>query len=252
MGNLVSIVTVVYNNASTIRDAIESVLSQNYPNIQYIVIDGGSTDGTLDILHSYKDRIDILISEKDRGIYSAMNKGLARCEGEWTAMLNSDDVYADERVISEVNAYFDKTGADAVYGDLEYVAADNLNKIVRTWRSGNYDREKFKFGWMPPHPSFYLRTKFYKRFGKFNEEMKISADYELMLRMLFKHKLTAVWLPRVLIKMRVGGISNGNLKRRLLANREDKEAWRINHITPFFFTLYLKPLRKIGQFFSFL
>jgi glycosyltransferase involved in cell wall biosynthesis len=248
VNNLVSIVTVVYNNASTIRDAIESVLSQDYPNIQYIIIDGGSTDGTLQIIEEYRSRIHTVISEKDKGIFNAMNKGLGLCQGEWSAILNSDDVYAASDVISKVNAEFDKTSCDAVYGDLVYVAPDNLNKVIRYWKSGKYHRNNFLYGWMPAHPSFFIRTKYYRQFGVFREELIISADYELMVRMLYKHKLTASWIPKVLVKMRTGGNSDGDLSRRIRANQEDKTSWTVNDLSPYWFTLFLKPLRKIGQF----
>lgn len=248
MSNLVSILTVVYNNASTIRDAIESVLSQDYPNIQYIIIDGGSTDGTLEIIEEYRSRIHTIISEKDKGIFNAMNKGLALCQGEWSAILNSDDVYASKDVISKVNAEFDRTGCDAVYGDLVYVAPDNLNKVIRHWKSGEYHKNAFLYGWMPAHPSFFLRTKYYRQFGVFREELIISADYELMVRMLFKHNLSASWIPFVLVKMRTGGNSDGDLSRRIRANQEDKASWAVNGLSPYWFTLLLKPFRKIGQF----
>lgn len=248
MSNLVSILTVVYNNASTIRDAIESVLAQDYPNIQYIIIDGGSTDGTLQIIEEYRSRIHTIISEKDKGIFNAMNKGLGLCQGEWSAILNSDDVYASHDVISKVNAEFERTGCDAVYGDLVYVAPDNLNKVIRHWKSGKYNKKAFLYGWMPAHPSFFLRTKYYKQFGVFREELIISADYELMVRMLYKHNLSASWIPFVLVKMRTGGNSDGDLSRRIRANQEDKASWTVNGLRPYWFTLLLKPFRKIGQF----
>ena len=250
MANLVSIVTVVYNNASTIRDAIESVLSQDYPNLQYIIIDGGSTDGTIEIINEYRSQIHSFISEKDTGIYNAMNKGLKLCQGEWTAILNSDDVYASVDVLSKVNEAFENAQCDAVYGDLVYVASDNLNRIIRYWKSGPYNRRAFLYGWMPAHPSFFIRTKFYHQFGFFREELHISADYELMVRMLFKHKLNACWIPNVLVKMRSGGQSDGNLSSRIRVNREDKISWTLNELKPYWFTLLLKPLRKIGQFIS--
>lgn len=248
MANLVSIVTVVYNNASTIRDAIESVLQQDYPNLQYIIIDGGSTDGTIEIINEYRSRIHTFISEKDTGIYNAMNKGLRLCQGEWTAILNSDDVYASTDVLSKVNKTFEITECDAVYGDLVYVASDNLNKIIRYWKSGKYNRKSFLYGWMPAHPSFFIRTRYYHQYGFFREDLNISADYELMLRMLFKNKLKASWIPNVLVKMRSGGKSDGNLSSRIRTNREDKRSWTMNDLKPYWFTLILKPLRKIGQF----
>jgi len=248
VANLVSVVTVVYNNASTIRDAIESVLLQDYPNLQYILIDGGSTDGTVEIINEYRSRIHTIISEKDTGIYNAMNKGLKLCQGEWTAILNSDDVYASPDVLSKVNEVFENPEYDAVYGNLVYVASDNLNRIIRYWKSGKYNRDSFLYGWMPAHPAFFIRTKYYHQYGFFREELHISADYELMVRMLFKNNLHACWIPNVLVKMRSGGKSDGNISSRIRANQEDQLSWTMNGLKPYWFTLILKPIRKIGQF----
>lgn len=244
----ISVITVVYNNETYIRQALESVLSQSLKNIEYIVIDGGSRDKTLDIIQEYRDKIQVLISEPDTGIYNAMNKGLKQCSGEIVAILNSDDVYADPEVLQRVYDCFHSTGADAVYGDLVYVQPEDIHQVVRYWKSGKYWVRNFLFGWMPPHPSFFLKTEYYHKFGLFDESLKSAADYELMLRMLFRHKLKAVWLPGVLVRMRTGGQSNISFAHRLKANQEDRRAWQINGLKPYFFTLTLKPLRKITQF----
>jgi len=245
----VSVITVVYNGVHTIRFAIESVLSQDYPSLEYIVIDGGSTDGTLDILQEYKDRIHYLISEPDKGIYDAMNKGLKVCTGEWVALLNADDTYAHNQVLSKVQQCFYTTLAEAVYGDLNYVNAKG--RVLRRWKSGSYNKNKFLWGWMPPHPSFFLKKKAYDHYGLFSLSLKYAADYELMLRMLFKHGLQAHYIPEVLVKMRAGGVSNASWSNRLIANMEDRKAWKMNGIHPLFFTLTLKPIRKILQVFAF-
>lgn len=244
----VSIITVSYNSAETINDCILSVLGQSYPHIEYIIVDGNSTDKTLDIISSHREGIHTVISEPDDGIYHAMNKGIAACTGDVVGILNSDDVYADENVIADVVKLLTSSGAAACYGDLVYVNRTDLDKVQRTWISGPYQREKFLKGWMPPHPTFYLKREFYEQYGDFNLEFRTSADYELMLRMLFKNELSAAYLSRTLVRMRAGGQSNLSLKNRLRANREDRRAWSVNGIKPSFLTIIRKPLSKIGQF----
>ena len=243
----VSVVTVVYNNTETIVSAIDSVLGQNYPNREYIIIDGGSTDGTLEKIRSYGNKIDLLISEPDRGIFDAMNKGLYNATGEVIAFLNSDDFYADNQVIDRVVAALQDDTVDAVFGDLHYVYSDNTSRVFRVWKSGVYKQGSFLYGWMPPHPAFFAKRTVYERYGKFNTEFKIAADYELLLRLMHINKINVSYLPEVLVKMRTGGVSNAGLRNRLLANFEDRKAWDINGVRPYFFTLFLKPARKILQ-----
>jgi len=244
----VSIITVCYNSATTIEDTIQSIVGQSHPNIEYLVIDGGSTDGTLKIIEKYKDDISTIISEKDKGMYDAINKGIGRCSGELVGILNADDFYIDTEVIAEVVAKMQAEQADSLYSDLYYVAADDTTKVIRNWVSGQYNRQKFLYGWMPPHPTFFVKRTAYEKFGKFNLALKSAADYELMLRFLFKNKLSVCYLPRPLVRMRVGGMSNVSLKNRIKANKEDRKAWRINGLTPKSFTLLFKPLRKIIQY----
>lgn len=244
----VSVITVVYNGAETLQEAIESVLNQDHPNIEYILMDGGSTDGTLEIIQSFQNKLAYVESSPDNGIYHAMNKALSHCTGDWVAILNADDVYAHPSVLSQIQTCFDTSDCDAVYGDLVYVQKDNSFRILRYWKSGSYNRNQFLWGWMPPHPAFFLKRSAYTEFGFFNESLKTAADYELMLRMLFKHKLRAVWCPGIMVKMRTGGVSNAGISNRLHANREDRKAWEINSIRPYFFTLALKPVRKIFQY----
>lgn len=244
----ISIVTVVYNNESTVADAIRSVLEQTHDAIEYIVIDGASSDGTMEVINSFKDRIDKVVSEPDKGIYDAMNKGLSLVTGEVVGILNSDDFYHDQHVISSIIEAFKAERADAVYGDLIYVDAQNTDKVKRYWKSGRYERNKFLYGWMPPHPTFFVKREVYQKYGQFNLTLKSAADYEFMLRVLYKHKISAAYVPKIITTMRDGGNSNASLKSRLKGNREDVKAWELNGISPSFFTRYLKPLRKIGQF----
>ena len=245
----VSIITVSYNSASTIKDTIDSVLVQDYPNIEYIVVDGNSKDNTLEIIQSYGSRISKVISEKDKGIYDAMNKGVALASGDIVGILNSDDFYANSAVIREVVNQFNLHQTDSVYGDLDYVKVSPPFDIVRKWRSGNYQKKRFYKGWMPPHPSFFLRRSCYEQFGVFDLQFKRAADYELMLRMLLKNECTSSYLPLVLVKMRVGGASNSSIKARLEANKEDRKAWEVNGLKPKWLTLVRKPFSKIFQYF---
>lgn len=244
----VSIITVCFNSASTIKDTIESVLSQDHADLEYIIVDGGSTDDTLTIIASYGERITRCISEKDRGIYDGMNKGIQLATGELIGILNSDDVYQDPKVVSDVVKQIESSRADALYADLVYVDQRDLKKVKRFWKAGEYREGLFRKGWMPPHPTFFVKKKVYEQFGLFNLDLKSAADYEIMLRFIHKHKISLCYLPRVITRMRVGGKSNTTLMNRIRANREDKKAWTINGLKPGLFTLIRKPLSKLGQF----
>ena len=243
----ISIITVCYNSEETISDTIQSVLSQDYKDVEYIIVDGKSTDRTLEIIQSIKNRIK-LISEKDRGIYDAMNKGINMASGDVIGILNADDVYKNSQVLTAVMDAF-KANVSIVYGDIEYVKYNDLSKVVRKWKAGVFRSGKFKWGWMPPHPGFFVKKSCYESFGLFNLNLSTSADYELMLRMLEVHHLSCNYIPKTITSMRVGGASNSSLKNRLIANRNDKKAWTIHPINPFWFTFILKPLRKLPQFF---
>jgi glycosyltransferase len=245
----VSIITVTYNSAETIEDTLKSVLKQDYSDIEYIIIDGASTDATLAILGKYKDNISILISEKDVGIYDALNKGVQHATGDVVAILHSDDFYAHSQVISDYVKVFTETQAQAVYADLHYVDRVNVSKIVRNWVSGDYKKHSFYWGWMPPHPTFVVKRELYSTLGLFNLKFKSAADYELMLRFVLKGAISIAYLKEVTVKMRTGGQSNITLTNRINANREDRMAWKQNGLRPGFFTLYLKPIRKLFQFF---
>ena len=242
----ISIITIAYNSEETIEDTILSVINQTYNDIEYIVVDGGSTDKTLEIIEKYKNQIDIVISEPDKGIYDAMNKGVRTANGELVGILNSDDFYANSSVIENISKNI--KGYDSIYADLVYVDRVDTNKIIRYWKSGVYKKGAFLKGWMPPHPTFFLRKKIYDRFGTYNLALKSADDYELMLRVLHKENISTTYYPEIITKMRVGGQSNASISNRLKANKEDREAWEINQIDPKFYSLYLKPLRKISQF----
>ena len=244
----ISIITVCYNSAETIEATIRSVLDQDYQNIEYIIVDGKSTDKTMSVIEKYKSRIAQIISEKDDGLYFAINKGIRTATGDVIGILHADDFYAGKNVISRVMKEFSGKNIDSVYGDLQYVAKNDPQKIIRNWKSGDFWAENFLKGWMPPHPAFFVKRKCYEQYGAFNTMFSFSADYELMLRFLFKHKITASYIPEVLVKMRTGGKSNVSFKNRMNANKEDRLAWKINGLKPGKFTLLLKPLSKLKQF----
>jgi glycosyltransferase len=253
----VSIITSVFNRCDTVAQALDSVFAQTYPELESIVVDGGSTDGTLAVLANYRSRLASLSSEPDNGIYDAMNKGINLATGEVIGTLNADDFYTTPDVLASVAAIFEDPAVMSCYGNLEYVRDTNTGygsvspsgfSVVRHWQSGPFNRDKFKWGWMPPHPTFFVRRSMYEKFGPFRLDMGSAADYELMLRFLFKHRITASYIPEVLVQMRAGGVSNSTLTNRLRANRMDRLAWSVNGLTPYPWTLLLKPLRKLPQF----
>jgi glycosyltransferase involved in cell wall biosynthesis len=244
----VSIITVCYNSAKTVEDTIQSVVNQTYPNIEYIIVDGLSTDNTIEIINKHK--VTKVVSEKDNGLYDAINKGIGLASGEIIANLNSDDFYIDDDVISDVVAKFEEEKTDLLYSDLYYVEEENTDKITRYWKSGKYNKGAFYKGWMPPHPTFFVKKEVYTKYGVFNLNLKSAADYEIMLRFIHRYECSVSYLNRVTVRMRVGGVSNASLSNRIKANREDKKAWKINGLTPKPFTLILKPLSKISQFFN--
>lgn len=247
----VSIITVCYNSVDTIEDAIKSVLSQSYPDIEYIVVDGGSTDGTLEIIGKYRDKIAKFVSEPDRGIYDAMNKGIKLAAGEIVGILNSDDFYADENAVKKIVEAIEKEKADICWGDLVYVVKNNTDKVVRFWKSSEYQEKKFRQGWHPPHPSFFVKKQVYEKCGVFNLDFKIAADYELMLRFLEKCGVKPCYIPQVLVKMRTGGKSNFmNVFTVIKANLESYQAWKANGLKGGCLAVFLKPLSKIKQFFK--
>ncbi|XOA42571.1 MAG: glycosyltransferase family 2 protein [Candidatus Nealsonbacteria bacterium] len=247
---LISIITVVLNNKNTIGETISSVLGQNYENIEYIVIDGGSTDGTLSIINKFKDKIQKIVSEPDKGVFDAMNKGITIASGDIVGILNSGDIYNSKEVIKEIVNVFEKENPDCMWGDLVYVDAKNTDKIIRLWKSSKYKEGKFQKGWMPPHSTFFVKKQIYKKYGKFNLSFPISADYELMLRFLEKYKIKSCYMSQVLVKMRIGGQSNKNLFNIVKGNVECYKAYKINGLKISFLRIFLKPLSKISQYFK--
>jgi glycosyltransferase involved in cell wall biosynthesis len=244
----VSIITVCLNSVATIEDTIKSVLAQDYRDIEHIVVDGGSADGTLDILKKYHDRINKYISEPDKGVYDAMNKGIRLSTGDIVATLNSDDVYADETIVSRMVEFIRRNGLDAAYGDLVYTDPNNTNYVTRFWKAGEYKSGAFCYGWVIPHPTFFCRKQIFERYGYFNDNFRIAADFELMLRFIEKHRITVGYLPEVVVKMRAGGQANV-LQGIIRGNWEIIRSFRLNglRLSPWFFVI--KPIAKVSQLF---
>ncbi len=243
----ISIVTAVYNREATVADAIQSVQQQTYRNIDHVIQDGGSTDNTLEIIKSREDARTVLVSEPDRGIYDALNRGMGRATGDIVGLMHSDDIFAHTNVVAQVAHAFEDPETDCVYGDLQYVAANDTNHIIRQWKSGPYNRELLRHGWMPPHPTFYVRRTVLERLGDYDTSYQIAADYDAMLRWLWTGSIRATYIPDVMVKMRVGGESNRSLCRILKKSQEDYRALRSNRVGGFR-TLAKKNISKIRQF----
>ena len=243
----ISIITATFNSAATVKDTLACVQRQDHPDVEHIIVDGASIDNTLAIVAGFS-HVSKIVSEKDRGIYDAMNKGIGLATGDIIGILNSDDIYIDPTVLSEVARVFADPEVMTVYADLQYVDANDPSRIRRTWVAGPFKKKNFYYGWMPPHPTFFVRKEVYRQAGLFSTDLRSAADYELILRVLLKYGFSVRYLPRVIVKMRVGGMSNASLNNRLRANKEDRLAWKLNGLKPNFFTLYLKPLRKLHQF----
>lgn len=245
----ISLITVCFNSVKTIRDTLNSINSQTYKKIEHIVIDGVSTDGTLDILYSAESRVSKLVSEKDNGIYDALNKGINYSSGDVIGFMHADDVFENQDVLQKVAAAFEDPTVDAIYGDLVYVQYNNTEKVVRYWKSGAYDNKSLSYGWMPPHPTFYVRRSVYERLGVFDTRYRISADYDIILRFLAGGQISPIYIPKVFVRMRVGGISNGSLKTVFRKSMEDLKIIKRNKVGGIF-TLFCKNFRKLPQFFK--
>ncbi len=244
----VTIITPTFNSASTIGDTLKSVAMQDYTDLEHIIIDGKSTDDTLKIIKNFP-HVALVISEKDAGIYDAMNKGLIAATGDVVAILNSDDLYIEENVISGIISLMQSEQTHIAYADLDYVDRYDISKVSRVWFSGPYKRENFKYGWAPPHPTFFAKKNLYERFGGFNLALKSSGDYELMFRFLYVNSIPCSYYRKTIVKMRRGGYSNLSIRNRINANREDRRSWKINKVKMPFLVPIFKPLRKIPQFF---
>ena len=244
----ISIITVSWNSQETIKDTIDSVLSQTYQNIEYIIIDGASIDGTVKIVQSYGDKITKFVSEPDKGLYDAMNKGVALATGNIIGMLNSDDLYIDKFAIEKVVKEFSEKQIDSVYADLVYVKSENLDKTVRYYDSSKFNLLKFAYGWMPAHPTFFVKKKVYEKYGVFRTDLKIAADFDMLIRFLYTHKISYSYMQDVLVKMRIGGIST-SFSSIWINNIEQLQVCRDNNIDTNIFKILLKyPSKILGYF----
>lgn len=232
----VSIITTTYNSASTIRDTLESVNAQTYPEIEHIIVDGKSKDNTLDLVKQYGKRISKIISEPDNGIYDAMNKGIRAATGDVIGILNSDDFYANNSIIEKIVDTIECTKCDSLFGNLDFVSAKNPTKIIRHWKSSPFTQGSFIKGWHPPHPTFFVRREIYDKYGGFDTAFEVSADFELMLRFLEQHKISTYFLDETIVKMRYGGESTGSIKKIISGNRNILKAFEKNGIkvSPFY------------------
>tara|TARA_Y100000746_G_scaffold227817_1_gene234993 strand:- start:1210 stop:1971 length:762 start_codon:yes stop_codon:yes gene_type:complete len=243
----ISIITVSFNSEKTIKDTIESVLSQTYNNIEYLIIDANSSDATIKIINSFGNKIDYFISESDNGIYDGMNKGIKQASGDVIGILNSDDIYENNYIIEEVVTSFLNNEKDILYGDLVYIDSKS-NNLIRYWKSGFYNRKLLRMGWMLPHPTLFVRRDIYMKYGYYSDKLKSAADYEMMIRLLYKHECSAYYLAKVMVKMKTGGYSNKSIFNRIRGNKEDVMAWKLNGYSPSFLLRLYKPLTKVKQF----
>ena len=243
----VSVVTAVFNRANSVAASIESVQNQSWANLEHVIQDGGSTDGTVEIIQQRAQDNTMFASELDSGIYDAINRGITRATGDIIGLMHSDDMFAHAKVVEKVATAFENPVVDGVYGDLQYVAANNPKRVIRHWRSGDYHPALLAQGWMPPHPTLYLRREVFDRFGLYDTSYRIAADYDAMLRFLVKGQIKLAYIPEVLVKMRVGGESNRSLGRIILKSREDLRALHSNGVGGLG-TLAAKNFRKISQF----
>ncbi len=243
----VSIITICYNSAQTIAETIDSVVNQTYVDIEYIIVDGGSSDSTLKIINSFQSKVAKVISEKDEGIYDAMNKGLRVATGDIIGFINADDVINSSDCIEKVVQQFISSESDVVYGDKIYVDPSDTSKVVRYWTAGNYNKENYKKGWMTPHLSTYIKKELYDKHGEFRTSFKIAGDYELMLRFIYKNDARTTYLPIPIAKMRAGGISNSSISNIIRSNIEVYKSWKINGLQVSPLIVFMKPFKKVFQ-----
>lgn len=243
---LISVITAAYNAAPTLDDCLRTVAMQD-ADVQHILVDGASTDGTAAIIKTHQSALAQVVSEPDQGVYDGMNKGIGLATGDVVGILNADDFYPTPAVLDRVVQAFTDPEVGACYGDLLYVDREDTGRVVRRWRAGEFTEEKFYNGWMPPHPTFFVRRQLYEEYGTYRLDLGSAADYELMLRFLLRHRMRAMYIPEVLVHMRTGGASNRSMAARWRANRNDALAWKLNGLRPRPWTVLAKPLRKIGQ-----
>lgn len=247
----ISIITATFNSSESLKSCIDSVVMQDYSSIEYIIIDGKSSDSTTEIVKNYQATYSYIkmVSENDSGIYDALNKGLALATGDVIGFLHSDDLFPSNTIISELTTKINDNNLDGIYGDLQYVTKENTNKIIRIWKSCDFRPELLKKGWMPAHPTLIIKKQVYLKHGFFNKSYKISADYDFMLRIFKDSNLKFGYLPKVVTKMRVGGVSNRSIKNIIKKTKEDYRAVRSNNIGGCF-TILQKNTSKIKQFFT--
>jgi glycosyltransferase involved in cell wall biosynthesis len=243
-----SLITVVYNRVSTIEQTIRSVLDQSYSNIEYIVVDGGSTDGTLDIIRKYESKISRIISEKDNGVYDAINKGIQNATGEIVGILHADDRFAHKNVISQIAEIFHSNpDKDCLFGDVGFVRSREPNKIVRYYSSSIFHPGRFQIGIMPAHPTFYCYKKYFEQYGLYRTDLDISADFDLLLRFIYKHQLRYIYLPQIMVLMNLGGKSTNGIRSTLKINKENRKVLREHGIPSSYLHLYSRYFIKIGE-----
>jgi glycosyltransferase len=243
----VSIITATYNSSQTIVDTLKSLNSQTYKDIEHIIIDGQSKDNTLSLVEQYSSKVNTVISEPDKGIYDALNKGVLAATGDVVGFLHSDDLFAHSNVVRDIVLQLQSSNCDALYGDLQYVSKDNTDSVIRLWKSGEYTKNKLKNGWMPPHPTFYMKRDLYNKIGLFDLSFSIAADYDFMLRYLSSNNSRVTYLQKVIIKMRVGGASNRTLMNIIQKTKEDIRALKNNNLY-WPWALLIKNISKIPQF----
>jgi glycosyltransferase involved in cell wall biosynthesis len=244
----ISVITVCYNSAATIEDTLQSVARQTHPDVEHIVIDGGSTDGTREIIDRHRHRIAKVVSEPDRGIYDAMNKGIRLASGELVGTLNSDDIYETDQVLARVAEVMTNPALDACYGDLVYVDRATMQRVLRYWKSKPYQSGACLRGWMPAHPTFFLRRALYERYGGYDLHFRLQSDFEMMLRLFEVHRIRTEHIPEVMVRMRMGGVSNSSIRNVVAGNLEAMRACRKHHfaVNPWF--MVRKVLSRLPQF----
>ena len=244
----ISVITPVYNNADTLSACLNSVISQTYSNVELIIIDGGSSDGSLDVIRQYKNSISVVVSEPDDGIYDAFNKGINRSTGDVIGFLSADDFLKDSNVLTKIAEKFSFEMADVVYGDLYYVNKNDTTKVIRHWQAKKFSINQLAMGWMPPHPTLYIKASLYKELGAFDKTFRISGDYDFILRLFTRINLNIIYISEVLVVMRLGGVSNRSLKSLIQKSKEDYFALRKNEVGGLL-ALFYKNASKIPQFF---
>lgn len=247
----ISIITATYNSSKTLRDTLESVLNQTYQDIEHIIVDGASKDSTLEIIKEYEQKFNgrlKWISEKDNGIYDAMNKGITLSSGDIVGILNSDDFFTDNNVVTDIIDCFEKKSIDSLFANLNFVKQDDISKIVRVWKGSPYKENGFRKGWHPSHPTFYVKKEIYKKYGVFDLNFDVSADFELMLRFIEKYKISTYYLDRVTVKMRYGGESTGSISKIIIGNKNILKAFKKNGIKVSVFYPIIRLVPKVLEF----